>query len=150
MSYVNLQNLDQLDRKILSKLLANGRESIANLSKNIGLSRTAVSERINRMEKTGVIKGYSAQIRIGNGTRTITSYLMITCMLGEKNNVVAALKDIPEIRSTSVVGGAVDIIALLEAPDLPSIHSLSNSIESLNGIKSLQNNVVLQHSSRQV
>ena len=37
MSTTNLQGLDKLDRKILSNLLSNGRESIANLSRNIGL-----------------------------------------------------------------------------------------------------------------
>ncbi|MDF4290255.1 AsnC family transcriptional regulator, partial [Vibrio parahaemolyticus] len=63
-SNMTLQGLDKLDRKILSSLLTNGRESIANLSRNIGLSRTAVAERINRLEKTGIIKGYTAQIRI--------------------------------------------------------------------------------------
>ena len=61
-SNMTLQGLDKLDRKILSSLLSNGRESIANLSRNIGLSRTAVAERINRLEKTGIIKGYTAQI----------------------------------------------------------------------------------------
>ncbi|WP_140295980.1 Lrp/AsnC family transcriptional regulator, partial [Vibrio parahaemolyticus] len=64
-----LQGLDKLDRKILSSLLTNGRESIANLSRNIGLSRTAVAERINRLEKTGIIKGYTAQIRIESDGR---------------------------------------------------------------------------------
>ncbi len=65
-SNMTLQGLDKLDRKILSSLLSNGRESIANLSRNIGLSRTAVAERINRLEKTGIIKGYTAQIRVEN------------------------------------------------------------------------------------
>ncbi|MCC4790615.1 AsnC family transcriptional regulator, partial [Vibrio splendidus] len=69
MSNISLQGLDKLDRKILSNLLSNGRESIANLSRNIGLSRTAVAERINRLEKTGIIKGYTAQIRVENDGR---------------------------------------------------------------------------------
>ncbi|TOO18421.1 Lrp/AsnC family transcriptional regulator, partial [Vibrio parahaemolyticus] len=68
-SNMTLQGLDKLDRKILSSLLTNGRESIANLSRNIGLSRTAVAERINRLEKTGIIKGYTAQIRIESDGR---------------------------------------------------------------------------------
>ncbi|MDF4588458.1 AsnC family transcriptional regulator, partial [Vibrio parahaemolyticus] len=73
-SNMTLQGLDKLDRKILSSLLTNGRESIANLSRNIGLSRTAVAERINRLEKTGIIKGYTAQIRIESDGRKAASY----------------------------------------------------------------------------
>ncbi|NMS24686.1 Lrp/AsnC family transcriptional regulator, partial [Vibrio parahaemolyticus] len=78
-SNMTLQGLDKLDRKILSSLLSNGRESIANLSRNIGLSRTAVAERINRLEKTGIIKGYTAQIRVENEGRKAASYLLISC-----------------------------------------------------------------------
>ncbi|MDF4716241.1 AsnC family transcriptional regulator, partial [Vibrio parahaemolyticus] len=78
-SNMTLQGLDKLDRKILSSLLTNGRESIANLSRNIGLSRTAVAERINRLEKTGIIKGYTAQIRIESDGRKAASYLLISC-----------------------------------------------------------------------
>ena len=142
-SDTSLQGLDKLDRKILSNLLSNGRESIANLSRNIGLSRTAVSERINRLEKSGVIKGYTAQIRVENEGRQAASYLLISCDKGRKDEVTEALKEIPEIRLTSIVGGSYDIIALIEAPDLHAIHSLCNEIEGFPGIRTLNNTVVL-------
>ena len=86
MSTTNLQGLDKLDRKILSSLLSNGRESIANLSRNIGLSRTAVAERISRLEKTGIIKGYTAQIRVEKDDSWRLP-LLISCEKGKKNNV---------------------------------------------------------------
>lgn len=139
----NLQNLDKLDRKIISSLLSNARESIANLSRNVGLSRTAVAERINRLEKTGIIKGYTAQIRIENNGNNASCYLLISCEKGKKTDVSAFLKEIPEVRSTSVVGGEYDIIALLEASNLQSIHHLSNEIEGCQGIKSLLTKVIL-------
>ena len=147
-SNMNIQGLDKLDRKILSNLLSNGRESIANLSRNIGLSRTAIAERINRLEKTGIIKGYTAQIRIENEGRNASSYLLISCEKGKKNEVSNSLKELPEVRMTSVVGGNYDIIALIEAPDLQSIHHLSNEIESFSGIQSLNTTVVLHQPIR--
>ena len=91
MSTTNLQGLDKLDRKILSTLLSNGRESIANLSRNIGLSRTPVAERISRLEKTGIIKGYTAQIRVEEESGNAASYLLISCEKGKKNDVTEAL-----------------------------------------------------------
>ncbi|MFA0115930.1 Lrp/AsnC family transcriptional regulator [Vibrio sp. 10N.261.46.E11] len=143
MSNISLQGLDKLDRKILSNLLSNGRESIANLSRTIGLSRTAVAERINRLEKTGIIKGYTAQVRVENDGRKAASYLLISCEKGKKNDVSDALKELPEVRLTSIVGGTYDIISLIEAPDLQSIHHLCNEIESFHGIRSLNTTVVL-------
>lgn len=139
----NVHNLDQLDRKIISGLLSNARESIANLSRNVGLSRTAVAERINRLEKTGIIKGYTAQIRLENNGSNASCYLLISCEKGRKSDVTDFLKEIPEVKSTSVVGGTFDLIALIEASNLNSIHHLSNEIEGCGGIKSLLTTVVL-------
>ncbi|MDN3611773.1 Lrp/AsnC family transcriptional regulator [Vibrio ostreicida] len=148
MSTTNLQELDKLDRRILSSLLSNGRESIANLSRSVGLSRTAVAERISRLEKTGIIKGYTAQLRANNEVAAAASYLLISCEKGKKNHVIEALKELPEVKLTSIVGGTYDIIALIEAPDLQSIHTLCNEIESFKGIHSLNNTVVLHHPIR--
>ncbi|WP_375320718.1 Lrp/AsnC family transcriptional regulator [Aliivibrio logei] len=142
MSKMNLQDLDKLDRRIISNLLSNGRESIANLSRNVGLSRTAVAERINRLEKTGVIKGYTAQIRI-NSENHASCYLLISCVVGQKDGVSEALKEIPEVKMTSIVGGTYDIISLIEAPDLHRIHYLSSEIESITGIKEVKSTIVL-------
>lgn len=139
---MHLQDLDKLDRRIISNLLSNGRESIANLSRNVGLSRTAVAERINRLEKTGVIKGYTAQIRI-NSENNASCYLLISCVIGQKDCVSEALKEIPEVKMTSIVGGTYDIISLIEAPDLHRIHYLSSEIESISGIKEVKNTIVL-------
>lgn len=143
MSNMNLQGLDKLDRRIISNLLSNGRESIANLSRNVGLSRTAVAERINRLEKTGIIKGYTAQIRMGDNNENASSYLLISCNKGKKDSVSDGLKEIPEVKMTSIVGGTYDIICLIEAPDLHQIHYLCSEIESLSGIKDVKNTIVL-------
>ncbi|GAB7221341.1 Lrp/AsnC family transcriptional regulator [Vibrio owensii] len=138
-----LQDLDKTDRKILSILLSNGRESIADISRTINLSRTAVNERINRMEKTGIIKGYTAQIRQADHKLNETCYLHIQCANGKKEDVVNQLKEIPEIRSVSIVGGHLDLIALIEAPTLLAIHTLCNEIEAFDAIKNTSMLVIL-------
>lgn len=140
---VNLQDLDKLDRKILSILLSNGRESVADISRTISLSRTAVAERINRLEKTGIIKGYTAQIRKDATGVNQTCYLHIQCANGRKEDVISHLKEIPEIRSVSVVGGQLDLVALIEAPTLLVIHSLCNEIEAFEAINNTSMLVIL-------
>ncbi|CAM2836003.1 Lrp/AsnC family transcriptional regulator [Moritella viscosa] len=141
-----LDRLDKLDRKILSILLSNGRESIANLSRSVGLSRTAISERINRLEKAGTIRGYTAQLQIDSKERRAISYLLISCHNGQRNEVSKTLKGIPEIRNTCITGGEYDIIARLEASDLYQIHILCDKIENISGISELQTSVVLYQS----
>lgn len=139
----NIESLDKLDRKIVSSLLSNGRESIANLSRHIGLSRTAIAERINRLERTGIIKGYTAQIRLDNDEPQTACFLLIMCGKGQKTNVCEYLKGIPEIKLSSIVGGSFDIIALMEASSLHKIHMLCDEIENIPGIDQLKTTVVL-------
>jgi len=54
--------LDQTDRKIIGELLADGRVSLAELGRRVSLSSPAVAERVRRLERSGVITGYRAEI----------------------------------------------------------------------------------------
>ena len=51
--------MDELDRKILRLLSADGRMTVKDIARQVSLTSPAVSERIRRMEKTGVIAGYT-------------------------------------------------------------------------------------------
>lgn len=59
---VNHPRLDATDRKILGELTAYGRISIAELGRRVNLSSPAVAERVQRLERSGVITGYRAEI----------------------------------------------------------------------------------------
>ena len=56
------QVLDAVDEKIVGELLDDGRLPIAELGRRVNLSSPAVAERIRRLERTGVVTGYHAQI----------------------------------------------------------------------------------------
>jgi Lrp/AsnC family leucine-responsive transcriptional regulator len=58
----NGRDLDALDRRIIGELLSDGRVSMAELGRRVNLSPPAVAERVQRLERTGVITGYRAEI----------------------------------------------------------------------------------------
>jgi Lrp/AsnC family leucine-responsive transcriptional regulator len=58
----NRQLNDQIDEKIVGELLEDGRLPIAELGRRVNLSSPAVAERVKRLERTGVITGYRAQV----------------------------------------------------------------------------------------
>jgi Lrp/AsnC family leucine-responsive transcriptional regulator len=58
----NRQRIDQIDQKIVGELLEDGRLPIAELGRRVNLSSPAVAERLKRLERTGVITGYRAQV----------------------------------------------------------------------------------------
>lgn len=57
-------NIDNIDKRILKELLINSKQSIKDLAQKVELSVTPVHERIKKLESTGIIKGYSANLDI--------------------------------------------------------------------------------------
>jgi len=59
---VKIPRIDQTDRKILGELTTDGRVSLAELGRRVNLSSPAVAERVQRLERAGVIIGYRAEL----------------------------------------------------------------------------------------
>jgi Lrp/AsnC family leucine-responsive transcriptional regulator len=89
--------LDETGRRILSILQAEGRIGFSELGRRVGLSAPAVADRVRRMEDTGLITGWRADVdrtRLGWG---ITAFMRVTCA-GEKYQAVRRLAhDLPEV-----------------------------------------------------
>ena len=64
--------LDEKDKQILDILITDGRMSYSDIGEKIGLSRTAVKNRITEMESAGIIKGYRAVIDPQNSSDMMT------------------------------------------------------------------------------
>ena len=143
MTHIPHESLDKLDRRIVSTLLLNGRETIANMSRNIGLSRTAVAERMARLERAGIIAGYTAKLGHSNKDKPISCFQLIKCTKGAKSSVCQGLQQIPEVKNVSIVGGEFSIIATVEAASLHSLHLVNNEIESIKDIEQITTSVVM-------
>lgn len=90
--------LDDLNLRILGELRADGRIGLAELGRRIGLSAPAVSERIHRLERAGVIEGYHAHLDPASLGFPVSAVVRIRPSPGQ-------LQRIPEIaRETSEVG----------------------------------------------
>lgn len=105
--------LDSYDRKILQFLAADGRMSVADLSRAIGLSKTPTQARLRKLERDGVITGYRAMIdpiRLGlDHVAFVEVRLTDTreAALAEFNAAVAA---IPEIEQAHLIAGNFDYL----------------------------------------
>lgn len=90
-------SIDDVDARILAALAANSRLSLAELSRQIGISSPSVSERIKRLEEAGVITGYSVTIDPAALGRAMAVWLRIRPVPGQLSRVAALVADIPEI-----------------------------------------------------
>jgi DNA-binding Lrp family transcriptional regulator len=70
--------MDDLDQHLLARLRENARAPVAELARALGLSRTTVQSRLARLERSGVIAGYSVKLSEAEAARQIHAYVMLT------------------------------------------------------------------------
>ena len=99
-------NIDDIDRKILSFLVANARMPFLEIARECGISGAAVHQRVKKLESCGIISG--SRMVIKPSTIGLNVCAFISLSLSEDNKypeVVAALKHIPEIVECHFVTG---------------------------------------------
>ena len=120
--------MDDLDWKILSLLQHNGRMTYTDLSRQVNLSVPAVTERVKRMEESGVIEGYSARINPVAAGYAMQSLIGITVPQPAKSKFLKFLETIPEVLECHHVTGADSYIMLLVAVSLADLERLIERI----------------------
>jgi Lrp/AsnC family leucine-responsive transcriptional regulator len=102
---VNLPRLDATDRKIISELTSDGRVSLAELGRRVSLSSPAVAERVQRLERTGVITGYRAEIDPRTLGYQLTAIVRIKPAPGQLPRIPELAAEIPQISECHRITG---------------------------------------------
>ncbi|MFC8038064.1 Lrp/AsnC family transcriptional regulator [Paenarthrobacter sp. NPDC057355] len=129
---------DGIDEQILAELRRNARISLAQLGGKVLLSRNAVRQRIERMERDGYITGYTITETASDGAATVNAVLLIQRhdrMRG--SDVIAGLRAIPEIATCDVVSGELDLIVRVEAPDAGRIREIWREVSEFPGVRDI-------------
>jgi DNA-binding Lrp family transcriptional regulator len=105
----------ETDSRLIALLKANAREPVASLARKLNLARSTVQERIARLEREGVIKGYTMVLADSGETRRLRAVVMMAADSRQADRISAELKRMPEVRALSTVSGAHDMMAIVEA-----------------------------------
>lgn len=139
-----MKELDAKDRDILGILSKEARIPLKTLAARIGLSRSATSERVAQLEKSGVIRGYRADIgQMDKGL--VTAFLMVTLTRTPSIGVLDQLARHAEIRRVSSVSGQLDLIVEIEVPSIDRLNTLRDLIASHPSVEDLTTLIVLRH-----
>ena len=131
------------DQRLLSLLRENARASTAEVARRLKLSRTTVQSRIDRLERDGVIAGYT--VRVGETAERghIRAYIAVTVMPRRMPSVVEALQAMPELRALHSVSGPSDLIAMGVVPTVEAMDELTDRIGAIAGVERTTTAVVL-------
>lgn len=103
--------MEKTDRRIVELLRTDGRMSFTDLGKELGLSTSAVHQRVRRLEERGVIKGYSARVDHAQTGLPLTAFMSITPLdPAAPDDVPERLRDLTEIEECHSVAGDMSYV----------------------------------------
>ncbi len=141
--------LDDLDMAILAKLEANAKMTLLELAHQLGAPRSTVRERIQRLERNGVIRGYTTVIdpaRLGFGIKVIVQVTRDQRIPVE--TFVSAMSAVPEVTQVQLVTGEIDELVTLHVRSVDHLREvLYNVIGSISGVIRTSTVVVLAEQS---
>lgn len=134
---------DDTDRQLLALLQANARESTANLARRLGLARTTVLARLNRLQHSGVIVGYTVRLGQDEHDTSLQAYVGIAVSPKAGRTVEKRLARMPELRQLSTTSGEMDYMAVLRAPSTAALDALLDEIGDIDGVVRTTTAIVL-------
>ncbi|MFJ8192741.1 Lrp/AsnC family transcriptional regulator [Streptomyces sp. NPDC096094] len=139
-------SFDELDRKIVTALVANARTSFAEIGAAVGLSSTAVKRRVDRLRETGVITGFTATVRPSAlGWRT-EAYVEVYCEgAAPPRRLAEVARGYPEITAAMTVTGGADALLHVRARDVEHFEEVLERIRAEPFIRKTISVMVLSH-----
>jgi Lrp/AsnC family leucine-responsive transcriptional regulator len=145
---VATQEIDALDRKILSALQADGRASNVELSAQVHLSAPQCFRRVRALEERGVIRGYRADVQaqaLGLGVMAYVSLNIDGGQFGRVREIEADIRNFPQILECHTVSGDSDYLLKVVARDLKSLSQfLTDHLMQVPGVDDVRSMICLE------
>ncbi|EPX79664.1 Lrp/AsnC family transcriptional regulator [Salipiger mucosus] len=142
------EDFDRFDRAILTTLATDGRISITELARRIGLSKSPTQARLRRLEDLGVIRGYRAildPIRLGLDHVAFVEVRMTDTRESSLEAFNAAVAAIPEIEQVHLIAGNFDYLMKVRTADMRSYRRvLAEKISTLPHVSTTSTYVAMQ------
>jgi Lrp/AsnC family transcriptional regulator, leucine-responsive regulatory protein len=140
--------MDQIDRKILRALQTNARASLQEIGQAVGLSTSPCWERIRKLEKAGVIEGYTVRLN-AQGLGLADTVLVQVTLDSHSDNTLEkfgeTLAAIPEVIEAYLVSGEYDYLLRVAVKDTRDYERLLRErLYKIKGIRHSKSSFVLR------
>jgi Lrp/AsnC family transcriptional regulator, leucine-responsive regulatory protein len=139
------RGLDEIDTRLLALLEQNARRPVVALAKAVGLSRSAVQDRLARLEDRGHIAQYTIVRGQPAAGPAVSALLLVTISTRPCEIVLRRVRDWPEIRFCwSVASPTVDAVMLVQGEDGAAIGDVREKLASVPGVADVTTAQVLR------
>ncbi len=132
-----------LDELLLDLLRTNARLPTAVLARRLGVARSTVQGHLERLERSGVIRGYTVELGAAALARQVQAHAMIQVEPQQQSMVERKLKAMPAVTTLLTVSGAYDLIAMLAAESTEALDAALDELRECPGVKSTTTSIVL-------
>lgn len=128
--------MDDLDRNIIGLLGADARMSVATLARRLKVARSTIQARLERLETTGIIAGYT--LKLGEGARQgrLRASVLLTIEPRGQAGILQRLKAIAEVERVFTTSGRFDLLLQIACPSTQVLDQVLDQIGTITGVKS--------------
>lgn len=137
-------HLDNIDQALISLLRQNARESVATLAGRLGVSRGTVTNRMERLERDGLIVGYSVRLRPDVQPDVLRAWMSIEITGNDTRRVMASLLGEPGVAALHSTNGRWDLLAELQVASLEALSQVLERIRLIKGISNSETSIHLE------
>jgi len=136
-------NLSDKDEHLIALLRENGRMSVSSLARKLNSSRTAAQMRMQKLERNGVIEGYTIRLSTAHTETRIRALVLLRFPPAKLKEIEQALAEIQRIQTVYSISGTYDLAVVVSAPSMEALDEVIDQIGCLEGIEDTMTSIIL-------
>ncbi|SLN28351.1 DNA-binding transcriptional regulator AsnC [Roseivivax jejudonensis] len=135
--------MDDTDHRLIAALRRDARASLSELGAALGLSRTTVRARIDKLRASGDILGFTVVLKEDAGRDAVRALMMLGIEGRGTDRILRQLGGFPEVRALHATNGRWDVIAELGTDSLEALDGVLSRIRRLDGVATSETSLLL-------
>ncbi|MEE9446380.1 MAG: Lrp/AsnC family transcriptional regulator [Arenicellales bacterium] len=131
------------DTQLISLLKKSGRTPVAELARRLNVSRTAARARLDKLERSGTITGYSVRLSEQYLQGRVQALVMIKSLPLKRKSIEQLLAKMNGLESLYSISGAFDLVAIISAETVSNIDQHIDQIGQLKGVEDTMSSIIL-------
>jgi DNA-binding Lrp family transcriptional regulator len=135
--------MDTQDLRLIALLRDDARMSVAQIAKQLGVSRGTVQNRIDRLVAQRILLGFTVRTTSEVAEHRVRAIMLISVEGDRSDAILKALRGYPDVRALHTTNGRWDIVAELGAQSLEAFDEVLRSIRTIKGISNSETSLLL-------
>jgi len=127
--------MDDLDRALIAQLRADARLPLATLARRLKVARTTVQTRLERLEASGTIVGYTLRLAEGGAGAMIRASCLLTVEPRAQAAILSRLRALPEVERAHTTSGRFDLLVEIAAPGTAALDQVLDALGAIPGVR---------------